>query len=69
MTRTAVLVSFLFIVLTGGCNTKPEKHYPLEAEVISTQPQRGLILVKHGEIPGLMPAMTMQYEVEDAKTN
>jgi protein SCO1/2 len=67
MTKTALLASFLFVVLTAGCNAKPEKHYSLQGEVISTEPQRGLMIVKHGEIPGLMPAMTMQYEVEDSK--
>jgi Cu/Ag efflux protein CusF len=67
MTKTALLASFLFVALTGSCNEKPEKHYSLQAEVISTEPQRGLIIVRHGEIPGLMRAMTMQYEVEDAK--
>lgn len=62
-----MLASFLLVALTGGYNAKPEKHYPLQAEVISTEPQRGLMIVKHGEIPGLMPAMTMQYAVEDPK--
>jgi Cu/Ag efflux protein CusF len=67
MTKTALLVGLMFVALIGGCNAPPEKHYPVQAEVISTEPPRGLIIVKHGEIPGLMPAMTMQYEVENPK--
>jgi len=67
MTKAALLASLLFAALTSGCNSTPEKHYRLQAEVISTQPERGLIIVKHGDIPGLMPAMTMQYEVADPK--
>jgi protein SCO1 len=66
MSKAALLVSFWLVPLTGGCS-KPEKHYRLLAEVISTEPQRELIIVKHGEIPGLMPAMTMQYAVEDPR--
>jgi len=63
----AVLLATLLFALTAGCSLAPKKHYPLPAEVISTLPQRGLLIVKHDEIPGLMPAMTMQYEVVDPK--
>jgi protein SCO1/2 len=51
----------------AGCQSAPEKHYPVQAEVISADPQRQMITVKHGEIPGLMPAMTMSYMVADPK--
>jgi Cu/Ag efflux protein CusF len=55
-------------VLGVGCKAVPEKHYPMvQAEVISAQPERQLITVKHGEIPGLMPAMTMSYMVAEPK--
>jgi Cu/Ag efflux protein CusF len=60
---------FLLVVIVAtlaGCS-KPAKRYHLDAEVISVEPPRGLIIVKHGEIPGLMPAMTMQYSVADPK--
>jgi protein SCO1 len=62
-----LLFSLLAVGVLFGCQSVSEKHYPVQAEVISVRPQRGLIIVKHGEIPGLMPAMTMQYEVTDAK--
>ena len=51
--------------LAGACHSAPEKHYPLQGEVISVEPQRGTVTLKHGEIPGLMPAMTMNYVVGD----
>ncbi|HTZ47592.1 MAG TPA: SCO family protein [Verrucomicrobiae bacterium] len=60
---------FLLIVIfanIAGCS-KPSKRYHLEAEVISVEASRRLIVVKHGDIPGLMPAMTMQYSVADPK--
>jgi Cu/Ag efflux protein CusF len=58
--------ALLFFALIGaGCQSAPEKHYPLQGEVISVEPQRGTITLKHGEIPGLMPAMTMNYVVGD----
>jgi protein SCO1/2 len=60
-------LSLAFLSLIVGCQSAPEKHYPLQAEVISVDVPRKLIVVKHGEIPGLMPAMTMTYAVADAK--
>jgi protein SCO1 len=67
MNRFAMLLALVFVFLGAGCQSAPEKRYPLKAEVISVHPPRKLITVKHGEIPGLMPAMTMTYAVADAK--
>ena len=58
-----LLASFFF----GGCQSAPTKRYPIQAEVISMDAPRKLIVVKHGEIPGLMPAMTMSYAVLESK--
>jgi protein SCO1/2 len=67
MNRIFLLFSLVFICFSVGCQSAPKRHYPLQAEVISVDAPKGLILVKHGEIPGLMPAMTMQYAVADPK--
>jgi Cu/Ag efflux protein CusF len=61
-------LGLLFIgFFTESCQAVPEKRYPIQGEVISAEPQRGTITLKHGEIPGLMPAMTMSYMVADPK--
>lgn len=67
MKKSLLLLNFVVALLLLGCQSAPAKHYPVQAEVISVDAPRGLIVVKHGEIPGLMPAMTMQYEVADPK--
>jgi protein SCO1 len=67
MNRIALLLALTFAFLGAGCQSAPEKRYSLQAQVISVDPLRKLITVKHGEIPGLMPAMTMTYAVADAK--
>jgi len=67
MKRIVLTASLLVACFGAGCQSAPEKHYPLKAEVISVDAPKGLIVVKHGEIPGLMPAMTMQYAAVDAK--
>ncbi len=67
MKRVLTIVLLACGSLSGGCQTKPEKHYPMSGEVISVEAPREMITVKHGEIAGLMPAMTMEYEVADVK--
>jgi protein SCO1/2 len=61
---SAVLICAGF---AAGCQSAPEKHYPIAGEVISTDAGKTLITVKHGDIPGLMPAMTMTYQVAEPK--
>ena len=65
--KQLVLVFVLIAFFGAACGSAPEKRYPLQAEVISVDAPRKLIVVKHGEIPGLMPAMTMSYAVLDSK--
>ena len=67
MKKMAWLLSLAFLSFTLGCQSAREKHYPLQAEVFSVDAPRKLIVVKHGAIPGLMPAMTMTYAVADAR--
>ncbi|MET0263447.1 MAG: SCO family protein [Rariglobus sp.] len=40
-----------------------EKRYPLTGEIIKVDPERLSLLVKHDEIPGYMPPMTMEFFV------
>lgn len=66
--RKAFAVAFILLLCwMAACHSAPEKRYPLKAEVISVDPPRKLITVKHGAIPGLMPAMTMTYAVADGR--
>jgi protein SCO1/2 len=39
--------------------------YPIRGTVVSTDPATGKVTLKHDDIPGLMPAMTMPYRLED----
>jgi protein SCO1/2 len=58
------------MLLLSGCSKKetaaePEKpkSYPLTGEVISADAERNVLIVRHDEIPGFMPAMTMEFIV------
>jgi protein SCO1/2 len=59
----AVVASYFAL----GCQSAPAKRYPLQGEVISVDTSKKLLTVKHGEIAGLMPAMTMSYAVANEK--
>jgi Cu/Ag efflux protein CusF len=68
MKRSYCLLALALALFLGiSCQHQPAKHYPVKAEVIAVDAPKKLITVKHGEIPGLMPAMTMQYVVGDPK--
>jgi protein SCO1/2 len=56
---------FLSLCLAAtGCETRG-KHYTLRGQVLRTNVSDNEITVKHQEIPGFMPAMTMAYKVKD----
>jgi protein SCO1 len=65
MKQPLVLLLLLCAAFSIGCQSKPAKRYVILGEVISAAPEKKLITVKHGDIPGLMPAMTMTYQVAD----
>jgi len=67
MKQILAIVVLICSGLAAGCQSPPEKHYPLQGEVISVDPAKKLITVRHGDIPGLMPAMTMTYQVAEPK--
>jgi hypothetical protein len=63
-TLALILTANLVVMSFEGCGTQPEeKRYPIQAEVIALDLPRKLLIVKHGDIPGFMPAMTMSYMI------
>src|SRR5262245_64129633 len=49
-------------VVFAACKSKTTR-YELTGEVVQRNPATSEITVKHDEIPGFMPAMTMPYKV------
>jgi hypothetical protein len=49
----------------GASEAGPTRH-PLEGVVVDIVPDRGSLLVKHEEIPGVMRAMTMLLKVTES---
>ncbi len=64
MRRVAILIVASLVV---GCSDVDEstRRYELKGQVLTVKPETKEILVKHEDIKGFMPAMTMPYTVND----
>jgi protein SCO1/2 len=66
--RAPVLFSLCLAVGLSACSKAPDQRsFTLQGQIQSIDTARKLAVVKHEEIKGFMPAMTMPYEVDDAK--
>ncbi len=53
-------------VSLAACSPKSnQRTYPVHGQVLAVTPDRQEATVKHGEIVGLMPAMTMPYKIRE----
>ena len=57
----------VMLVLTACNRAEPTKQYQLTGQILDVKADTKEVLVRHEDIPGFMPAMTMPYKVEDAK--
>lgn len=59
--------SVCLALTSAACSNAPgQRTFTLQGQVQSLDAPRKLVVVKHEEIKGFMPAMTMPYEVEEA---
>jgi protein SCO1 len=62
------VLSLALALAVAGCTKAPDQRtFTLQGQVLSVDTPRKLVTVKHEEITGFMPAMTMPYEVADEK--
>jgi protein SCO1/2 len=60
-----LLIAFGILLAACGSKTSTERTYAVQGQVIALTPERLEATVKHGEIKGLMPAMTMPYKFKE----
>ncbi len=62
------MTGFILVAALGaGCGraaSPPPREYQLKGQILSIKPEQQEVLVKHEDIPGFMPAMTMPYKVK-----
>ena len=63
--RTVVPVVVAFCL--SGCNatTPAARHYELEGQILALRADDSEVLIKHGDIKGFMPGMTMPFKVRE----
>jgi protein SCO1 len=63
-----MVLSLWLLLAAVACGTKSDQRtFTLQGQVQSIDAPRKLLVVKHEDIKGFMPAMTMPYEVQDEK--
>lgn len=67
--RSVLFLSLAVALATLACASqkRDERSFTLQGQVLNVEPARKTVTIKHEEIKGFMPAMTMPYEVQDAK--
>jgi protein SCO1 len=66
--RQQVIFAAWLALSAIACNRAPDhREFTLQGQVLSIDPAKTYVTVKHEEITGFMPAMTMPYEVKDEK--
>lgn len=58
------LVLALAVSVSAGCTQ--DRRYPIAGQVIAVDAERQQLTVRHGDIPGFMPGMSMAFRVADA---
>lgn len=58
-----LLFALVLIAVTAACTNA--KKFSLQGEVLAKNASTNELTIKHGDIPGFMPAMTMPYKIKD----
>jgi protein SCO1/2 len=67
MSARHLVLSITALALAGACGSEPpSKQYALTGQILAVLPERGELTVRHEDIEGLMPAMTMTFPVAPA---
>ena len=62
------LLPICLALLAGACRApSSQRVYTLQGQVLAVSTNHDAATIKHEEIKGLMPAMTMPYKVKEAK--
>jgi protein SCO1/2 len=65
MRRAYGIVALVAALAVACSRTPPAKEYQVTGQILAIKPERREVLLKHNDIKGFMPAMTMPYKVGD----
>jgi protein SCO1/2 len=61
-------VPLLGLIVLTGCSRTPDANartYELQGQILAVRPERNEVVIKHEDIKGLMPGMTMPFTVKE----
>jgi protein SCO1/2 len=61
-------VPVLFLIAPTACSRTPDaaaRTYELQGQILAVRPERNEVVIKHEDIKGFMPGMTMPFTVKD----
>jgi protein SCO1/2 len=60
-------VPLTIALVLAGCGTPeaPAREYQLQGQILAVRPERNEVVIKHGDIKGFMPGMTMPFKVKE----
>ena len=62
-----VAAALLLLVAVAGCRRgTPPRQFPIAGQILAVHADRHELTIKHGDIDGLMPGMTMTFPVVPA---
>jgi protein SCO1/2 len=63
-----VAAALVLALMLQGCSSPPAapRQYELQGQILAIRPEQNEVLIKHGDIKGFMPGMTMPFKVRDA---
>lgn len=64
--RSSVL-ALAVALATTACSRHDARHHQLEGQILGLHPENQAVTIRHEDIPGFMPGMTMTFKVDDAK--
>src|SRR5688572_16255997 len=66
MRRLGGIAIVVALAAVAACSRAPEpRRYEVRGQILGVDAQKQEVLMKHEDIPGFMPAMTMPYKVQD----
>jgi protein SCO1/2 len=60
-----ILAALLAVAVAAGACKPQTREFKLHGQVVQSDDARNTVVVKHNDIPGFMPGMTMPYKVRD----
>ena len=65
--RPHIVFSICLTLAAAACGKSDRRAFTLQGQILTIQPQHKFAEIKHEEVKGFMPAMTMSYEVKNPK--